>query len=339
MNIVCDIGHPAHVNFFKSALTKLSNEGHVVTIIGLNRGKLRDIIRKELPGFRIHFAGKHRGGKLSIIFEANLKKFMELLLLLHDVKPDIGISVGSFTLGTALKIYGAPNIQFDDDPERKLNVFLEKLTSTELYFPPIISANGKIGVMNALKEWAYLSPQYFSPNKFVLREYGLSPCEYFFVREISTKSLNYGKQYPYTIALFAHELPRDFKVLLSLEDKASRNRYPPDWILLEEPVRDIHSLMYYSKIVVSSGDSIAREGALLGVPSIYCGRRKMSANAMMIRKGMLFVEGAQDVVQCANEIVSGTIAISKQDDFRRMLMDEWDDATEFVVKRIMAYEK
>ena len=37
--------------------------------------------------------------------------------------------------------------------------------------------------------------------------------------------------------------------------------------------------MYYSQIVISSGDSGAyREGAMLGVPSIYAGNRDMPAN-------------------------------------------------------------
>jgi len=339
MNIICDIGHPAHVNFFKSALIRLSEEGHTVTIIGLNRGRLQDIIRREFRDFRIRFVGKHRGGKLSIVFEANVAKFLHLLYILRNEKCDIGISVGSITLGLALKFYGKPNIQFDDDPERKLNVFLEKLTSTELYFPPVTSPNGKIRIMNSLKEWAYLSPEYFSPDKQVLKEYNLSPYRYLFVREISTKSFNYNRQHPFAVATFAHKLPSRFKVVFSLEDKSALSQYPPDWILLEEPVRDIHSLIYYSKVAISSGDSIAREGALLGVPSIYCGQRKMKANQVLCKKGLLFVKAPDDVPECVGKIIAGEIRVDDQEKFRHKLTHDWEDVTGSIIRKMRYYAK
>ena len=45
-------------------------------------------------------------------------------------------------------------------------------------------------------------------------------------------------------------------------------------------IEDIHSLIYYAAGLVSSGDSMAREAALLGVPSYYLGIwYSMPANA------------------------------------------------------------
>ena len=52
----------------------------------------------------------------------------------------------------------------------------------------------------------------------------------------------------------ASKIPHDRKVLLSLEDKSMKERYPEDWILLEEPVEGIHSLIYYSCALNSSGE-------------------------------------------------------------------------------------
>ena len=75
-------------------------------------------------------------------------------------------------------------------------------------------------------------------------------------------------------------IPAGMKVLFSLEEKKRRDEYPSDWILLQEPIEDIHSLIYYSAGLVSSGDSMAREAALLGVPAYYLGiRYSMPANA------------------------------------------------------------
>jgi predicted glycosyltransferase len=97
--------------------------------------------------------------------------------------------------------------------------------------------------------------------------------------------------------------------------------------------------MYYSKAIVSSGDSIAREGALLGVPSIYCGQRKMTANSVLCRKGMLFLKRPRDVPAFLNEIINGKVCVREQHQFRQNLMNEWDDATELVVERVKAFTK
>lgn len=339
MKIICDIGHPAHVNFLKNAVRKLSEMGNEIVITCLTRGKLPSIIEKEFSNHHITYIGRHGGTKLSIIFDANVKKFFNLLLFVLHKKVDVGMSVGSFTLGLVLKILGKPNLQFDDDPERKVNVFLEKLTSTELFFPPIINPKGKIKIINALKEWAYLSPKYFVPKNKELVKYNLRPCNYIFVREVATKSLNYKTQLPNIISTFAGKLPNTYKVLLSLEDKTTINKYPSEWILLEEPLNDIHSLMYYSKIVISSGDSMAREGALLGVPSIYCGLRNMRAIKMLTDRGTLFKVKPCEVPDFVTEIISGQIRIEEQILFRKKLLSEWDDVTELIIKKIKKYEK
>ena len=331
MKIIVDIAHPAHVNFFKHALRALSRDGHQVVITGLRRGKLPRILENELAEFPIHYVGKHRGTKFSIIMEANLLKFFRLLWLVLRERPDFGLSVGSFTLGAVLKLFGKPNVQFDDDPERPVNVFLEKLTSTRLYFPPIVSPQPNVGTMNALKEWAYLSPRYFSATTEGLSSYGLTPKHYLFVREVSTGSLNYADQEASTIASFADQLPAQYPVLLSLEDKHTTGAYPAHWMILQEPIPDIHSLLYHSCLVISSGDSMAREGALLGVPSVYVGSRDMKANAMMEERGMLFRCSASQAPDLVDRVVEKKLTVPAQDEFRAQLLADWDDITKLII--------
>ncbi len=334
MKIVVDIAHPAHVNFFKHALRTLARDGHQVVITGLRRGKLPNILENELPEFPVYYVGRHRGTKFSIIVEANLLKVVRLFFFVLRERPDFGLSVGSFTLGGVLKLFRKPNVQFDDDPERPVNVFLEKLTSTRLFFPPIVAPQKNVGTMGALKEWAYLSPRYFSASTDGLSAYNLVPKQYVFVREISTGSLNYAGQEANTVASFAAQLPKQYPVLLSLEDKQTTEAYPPHWIILQEPVPDIHSLLYHSCLVISSGDSMAREGALLGVPSAYVGDRDMKANAMMKERKMLFQCSAFEAPGLANRILSKKLVMPPQDEFRERLLTEWEDITQLIVRQV-----
>jgi len=95
--------------------------------------------------------------------------------------------------------------------------------------------------------------------------------------------------------------------------------------------------MYYSKILISSGDSMAREGAMLGVPSIYCGIREMAANKVMIDKGMLFHINVENVPCFVEQIIRNDIKVEDQSKFRKRLEDEWVDVTEFIIRQIKKY--
>ncbi|MCF8337123.1 MAG: DUF354 domain-containing protein [Bacteroidales bacterium] len=337
MKIIFDLNHPAHLNFFKYSIKKLNNK-HEVLVYVLRRGKLPNIVEKELAGINYKVIGRHRGNFLSIIFEANIFKFLHLLFDIWKFRPDLGVSVGGFVLGACMKIFRKPNIQFDDDPESSNNILLEKLTSNELFIPPIEYSSRKVNYFYATKEWSYLSPNYFIPNAEVLKYYDLEPKSYIFIREVSTGSLNYLKQEKNSILYFAKDLPVDCKVLFSLEDKKTKSLYPGDWILLREPVEDIHSLIYYSKILISSGDSMAREGAVLGIPSIYCGFREMKINNFVAENGLFYRTNPDKVIHLYHKLNKNQSNIQKQEKYRNKLKEEWSDITKFIIKNVEKYE-
>lgn len=338
MKIAVDIMHPAHLNFFRNSIIKLSEEGHQIEIIVLNRGKLPEIARREYNNFSLTVIGKHRGNFFSILVEANILKFFKLLKFVHDKKIDIGLSVGSFVLGSVLKVFGIPNIQFDDDPERGINVMLEKMTSTKLFFPESVLKGQKISNFYGLKEWAYLSPAYFKPRIEVIKELGLKEKEYIFVREVDTGSLNYAKQKKNIIASVANLLPQSYNYVLSLENKRMLSQYPSSWIILKEPVSDIHSLMYFSLAVISSGDSMAREGAMLGLPSVYCGERTMKANEFLENRKLLHHIKKNDLPDFINSLNKSEV-LAQQNKVREELLKEWDDINNLIVSLVKEYGK
>jgi uncharacterized protein len=339
MNIIVDITHPAHLNLFKRAIQILHNKGNQVFVTCINRGSLPSIVASELNPIMVKTLGNHRGTTFSILFEANFLRLFHIFLYLWNKKIDVGISFGSFLMGFILTLRRKPNIHLSDDPERKLNAILELITCTERYLPPIVTPYGKTKIFNSLKEWAYLSPKYFAPDNSVLEYYDLIPYKYIFVREVSTGSLNYKSQKNAIIAAVAHNFPAKIKVILSLEDKNLISLYPPEWILLSEPVKNIHSLMYFSRIVISSGDSMAREGAMLGVPSVYCGNRIMKANQLLIDKGMLYKIVPEDMGSFIRGILKSENYIEDQINFRAKLLDDWIDVTDFIMTTILKHKK
>ncbi len=334
MKLLIDIGHIPHINLFKNAVVILKEQGIDIKVICLDRGRNVLIAKEEFKGAEVIPLGKHRGYFFSIIFEANILRFLLLFKYLLINRFDVGLSAGSFLLGFGLKILQKPNLQYYDDPENKKNLFFQKLTATKLFYPMFFKSDGIIN-FNALKEWAYLSPKYFNPDKECLKEYNLKEKEYIFVREVNSNTTNYVGQTSEMISTIADKFPSDINVILSLENKEKMNYYPESWIVLNEPVNDIHSLMYYSKVLLSSGDSMAREGAMLGVPSIYCGIREMAANEIMKEKNLLFQINISEVPNLIQNFLNNEVSALEQNKFRKELDLEWDDVTELIVSSVL----
>jgi len=337
--ILIDIKHPAQLNLFKGLARQLKREGWEVTISYLGRGKLPRIIQKEYEGFETMQVGSSHGTKWSIFWEGNVLRTIAFWRLNLKHRYNICVAASSVPLAFACYFTSPPVIQFYDDPERKgvnrLNAFL----SDRIFFPPIVDESKKVGIFNSLKEWSYLSPEHFEPGKQVLEEYGLKEHEYIFVREVSNKSFNYYNQQDGIVRTFAGRIAPGVQVVLSLEDKTLANQYPPSWIILQEPVSDIHSLIYYSKLVISSGDSMAREGAMLGVKSVYCGIREMRANQILIKAGRLFHHPLDSGVDAINKMANQPVDVEAQEKYRDHLKNEWIDMTAFMHTQINLFKK
>ena len=195
------------------------------------------------------------------------------------------------------------------------------------------SLTGPEIVLPCTKEWAYLSPKYFKPNPKALDKYGVKPKEYVFLREVSVGTVNYAGQESGAVLGVQDMIPKDKKVLFSLEEKHKRNLYPENWILLQEPLEDVHSLIYYSAGLVSSGDSMAREAALLGVPAYYLGiRYDMPANAAAAKVANLQNQKSADFSQWVKNLsVSAQEAEVKQKALREHIDNTFIDINDYML--------
>jgi predicted glycosyltransferase len=337
--ILFDVKHPAQLNLFRGLAYRLKNEGWDVLVCYLDRGKLPAIIKREYLGIDLLPIGSSRGTKWSIFWNGNVKRTTEFIKLIKRHRFSICVAASSAPLALACRLTGTPIIQFYDDPERKRINQINGLLSDMIFFPPLVPADRRTGIFNCLKEWSYLSPSYFNPRVDVLQKYKIDPYSYIFVREVSNKSFNYMDQEDAVVCRFSAGIDHNTAVLLSLEDKTIRNKFPAHWTILEEPIEDIHSLIYFSRLMLSSGDSMAREGAMLGVPSIYCGIRDMKANLLLEKRGLLqHIPGAA-AKDAVNRSVKEEFDIKRQEAVRRALKDEWDDMQEFMYKKINYYKK
>ena len=112
-----------------------------------------------------------------------------------------------------------------------------------------------------------------------------------------------------------------------------------DCIILQEPVTDIFSLMYHSLFSVSSGDSVARETALMGVPTIYTGGRFMAVNIQLIELGVM--HSSTNQVKIFN-LINSFDKTTKNNIRKRVLYYSkfvWQDTTKVILDHIKSFNK
>ena len=330
--VLIDIYHIPQFNLFRNAI--LTFDPSEVDIYCVNRGKLVPIIKYELPGYNVVCIGdyKHNKGMFSMIFKIILPRIYRLFKDINSEKYRFVITA-NYQANFVAKLKGIPNVAIIDDPRRFVFPLL-KFSADEVFLPPFEKRFKGVKYFEALKEWSYLSPKYFMPEASALVAYNVEPKNYIFIREVSTETSNYLSQAQDAILSVSHKFPVNTQVILSLENKNNADAYPNNWKILQEPVIDIHSLMYFSQVVISSGDSVAREGAMLGVPSIYVGIRDMPANNILIKKGMLLKLEPDSLVDTTLKIVQGEMKFQEQNTFRQSLLEEWDDVTTLVLNKI-----
>ncbi len=319
MRILIDIVHPADINFYKNAIRILKERGNEIFITYMDRGKVEAILKKEYKEFKVSLTkiGRHYSNKYKKIF-GMFERVSKLVKYMYKKDFDVVTGFQGFYIAVAAKFYKIPSIVFYDDYEYKLMFNLCKLFSTKFIIPKSIPVTGKNVIKGFnFKELAYLHPNYFKPNKSALKKYKVESKKYVFIREISNISLNYYKDSYDLDSIIKKIKKRDLKILLSLEDKSLAKKYSKDCIILKEPVEGIYSLIYYSKFVISSGDTIPREAALLGVPAFYIGNRDMKINKSLVKK----------------RLISNTFDVSSVQTTKKSYFDNtWIDTTKTIVR-------
>ena len=343
MKVWIDICHTPQFNFFKPIIDELAAREHEVYVTVLGRGKTPQIVRAELEGVKhvsVEVIGTHKMTKWSAIWDANFIRLFKLIKWAWNMQIEVAISTNIFTPLVG-KLLGMRSYAFGDDPQvfdfhpkgwwaTKAHMCIYEWTLSQ-------RQPKHTEVLKCLKEWAYLNPRTFKPNEKVLEKYGVKPKEYIFLREVSVGTVNYAGQESGAILGIKDMIPKGMKVLFSLEEKQRRDEYPSDWILLQEPIEDIHSLIYYSAGLVSSGDSMAREAAMLGVPSYYLGiRYTMPANAaaskvasLQNRKTMPFEEWIDNLKAEGQES-----RVKSQEELRTHIDHEFIDINQYMLSLV-----
>mgnify|MGYP001345676241 CR=1 FL=1 len=111
MKILIDIGHPAHVHYFKNFIKIMIKKGHQFLITARNKEMAQFLLQKEKIPYIDRGAGKDSVfGKIIYMIQA------DFFLLKHAIKfqPDIFMGFASFYTAHVSMVLNKPSIVLDD---------------------------------------------------------------------------------------------------------------------------------------------------------------------------------------------------------------------------------
>jgi uncharacterized protein len=272
MNILIDIGHPAHVHYYRNFAKELLNKGHKVS------WSVKDIpMAKRLLDIYGHSYTVLPKKKDSLFgkFIRQLQYNWLVWLICRREKIDIAIGT-SVSVAQISKFTSIKSFVFDDDDDeaqplvtKYVNPFADTLLSPE-------ALKGKRKRRDTVfyagyHEMAYLHPIRFQPNPSVLKDIGIREGEKYFIMRFNAFKAHHdlgisGLNLQQKLQLI-DELKPHGKIFITTERDIE-----PDLrkFQLKISPEKIHSIMAFSTLFLGDSQTMTSEAAVMGIPSLRC---------------------------------------------------------------------
>jgi hypothetical protein len=272
MNLLIDIGHPAHVHLFRNFITIMKERGHDITVTVRELPSATSLLGLyDIPYILIGKRGRSVAGKALSQVRLNLA----MLSLVRKKKIDLGIG-SSITIAHVSRISRMKSIVFDDDDDEvePLMVKYGHPFADTLVSPDALTGKRKkkgTVYYAGYHELAYLHPSRFTPDPAVLDEAGVSENEKFFIMRFNAfkahhdtgiKGLSAGQKLE-----LVNYLSAIGKVFITTEKEIEPEL---ERFRLRIAPHKAHSLLYYSSMLIGDSQTMTSEAAVLGVPSLRC---------------------------------------------------------------------
>ncbi len=269
MRIFIDIGHPAHVHYFRNFIQLMQAKGHEFFISARDK----EVIHYLLHFYKIPFYNRGKGAskmrsKFIYIFQA------DALLLKKAIyfKPDVFMSFASPYAAHVAWLLRKPHIVLDDTESAGLNHRLYLPFSKVALNPQNFRKDlgSKQIRFNGFMELSYLHPRYFTPDPSVYRLLGLKSDEkYAIIRFVSWHANHDVGQKGLDLATkmqLVEKLKQHMHVFISSEGELPvqlrqyQTKLPPE---------KLHDALAFAQLYIGEGATTASECAMLGTPALY----------------------------------------------------------------------
>lgn len=271
MNVLIEIGHPAHVHFFRDAIRTLPSLGHTVAVVSRNKDITNRLLEREGIPFEC-FSAPARS--LPGLMRELGGRWWKTGRLIRRRSVDLAVSISGITTSLPACVQSTRNLVFTDTEDATLSNRIAFPFADEIWTPQFFlkSLGKKHRRYPGLHELAYLQDFDFAAAADTRAEMGL-PSEYFFLRIVANDALHdrsiQGLGIPDLRRLIEFLRSRG-EVFLSSEAplpadlEAYRTRFP---------IEKVHAVMAGACAFIGESPTMAVESSLLGTPAALISQR------------------------------------------------------------------
>ncbi|MGD0534046.1 MAG: DUF354 domain-containing protein [Methanoregula sp.] len=338
MKILVGMMHPKHVYMFKNFIQEMTEQGHEVEIVAIEKDLTLTLLKKfQIPFKLIGNNPTSTFGKLSSLPQWTYQTYK----IARRFKPDIFIGQAFPHFAYVSALQKKPYIIFEDSEPAHVVQAITFPFATYIVTPSCYREDlgNKHIKFKGYFELAYLHPNNFSPSRSVLEELKLQEGEKFIVlRFVSWNAIhdigqNGGFDLNTKIRL-VNELTKYCKVFIT-----SEGYLPPElekYRITISPEK-IHDLLFFAQMIVGDSQTMTTEAGVLGTPAIRCnsfvGINDMG-NFLDLEKNYTLIYNYTD----SQEAINKAIELIQRSDLkkewrikREKLIDETIDFTQFMV--------
>lgn len=271
MNVLFDIGHPAHVHFFRRPIQLLQEHGHSVTVTSRVKEFALELL-DEMGIKHIPLSSLGKGGLLSLASEL-IKRDISLYKVVKKNKIDIMAAIGGVSIAHVTRLTGVPSLVFYDTENAKLQNAITYPFASQVIVPRCYTAwlpKHRHLRYAGYHELSYLHPDVFTANKNIAVSNGLAENKpTFFIRVVSWQASHDVGEIGWSQELLekvVSKLSALGTVLISSETALTKKLAK---FAYQGKLSEVHHVLAFCKAFIGESATMASECAVLGVPAIY----------------------------------------------------------------------
>ena len=341
MQILFDIGHPAHVHFFRNPIRQLTGKGHKILVTSRDKEVTHQLLDSlSIPHISLT---SQADGSAALLFRELLVRDYRLYRKVREFRPDIMAGIGGIFIAHVGAVTGIPSLVFYDTENARLQNAMTYPLASRVIVPRCYEGwvpEHKTVRYPGYHELSYLRPGYFTPDRETAVRNGLAAeGDSFLIRLVSWKASHDLEEHGWDHSLLDYvvkQLAAQGRVIISSEQPLPATFR--EYNYRGDPAA-LHHVMAFCRGLIGESATMASECAVLGVPSVYAAQTGRGyTNEQESRYGLVQNVRSLDRgnLQAALDWVLG-FDRNKALEARTRLLSETIDVAHFVVAYLESY--
>lgn len=333
MRIFIDIGHPAHVHYFKNFIRIMRSKGHEIFLSARDKEVTHQLLKEYNLTYFSRGKGKNSAlGKIMYMFQANWALYKKAIRF----KPDCFLSFVSPYAAQVSWLLNKPHIAFDDtehaNTARKFYLPFSKMVFTPFCFQKDLGFK-QLSFM-AFMELFYLHPSNYKPDLSIYETLKIAKNQpYVLFRFVSWKA-------NHDIGQSGLDLETKRAIIASVKEKyqvfiSAEGELPLDmeqYRIKIQPSR-MHDALSQAQLFIGEGATMASECAMLGTPAIYVNSLELGYMIEEEKRGLIYgFRNSEGVLQKAKMLLENPNLSFETKTKRDLMIKEMINPTEMLVQ-------